>query len=282
MFLLIGYVIVIGSVLGGFMLAGGNPVMVWQPAELVIIVGAALGAFFASQTKYSWGLVMRSMKRVAGDPGMNKARYLDALALLYSIFNKMNRDGPLSLEADIEKPESSSLFNKYASVAKNPHVVNFIADTLRVYVTTGDQNEIESLMKLDMHVTLEEDLIPAHGIAHMADSLPGMGIVAAVLGVVLTMSMINEPAEVLGHHIGAALIGTFIGILACYGFFGPVGDKLERYATEEHFYYNAIKEAVAASLRGASPIIAVEYGRRSIPQTYRPGFAEMEEHVRKG
>ena len=282
MFLVIGYVIVIGSVLGGFMMESGNPALIWQPAEFVIIVGAGLGAFFASQTKYSWGLVMRSMKRVASDPGMSKARYLEVLALLYTIFNKMNRDGPLSLEQDIEKPESSALFNKYPTIAKNPRVVNFIADTLRVYVTTGDQNEIESLMKLDMHITREEDLIPAHGIAHMAESLPGMGIVAAVLGVVLTMSMINEPPEILGHHIGAALIGTFIGILCCYGIFGPLGDKLERFANEEHFYYNAIKEAVAASLRGASPIIAVEYGRRSIPQTSRPGFSEMEEHVRKG
>lgn len=282
MFLIIGYVVVIGSVLGGFMMEHGNPAMIWQPAEFVIIIGAGLGAFFASQTKYSWGLVMRSMKRVASDPGMSKARYLEVLALLYSIFNKMNRDGPLSLEQDIEKPESSALFNKYPTIAKNPRVVNFIADTLRVYVTTGDQNEIDSLMKIDMHITLEEDLIPAHGIAHMAESLPGMGIVAAVLGVVLTMSMINEPPEILGGHIGAALIGTFVGILACYGIFGPIGDKLERFATEEHFYYNAIKEAVAASLRGASPIIAVEYGRRAIPQTHRPGFAEMEEHVRKG
>ena len=282
MFLVIGYVIVIGSVLGGFMMESGNPALIWQPAEFVIIVGAGLGAFFASQTKYSWGLVMRSMKRVASDPGMSKARYLEVLALLYTIFNKMNRDGPLSLEQDIEKPESSALFNKYPTIAKNPRVGNFIADTLRVYVTTGDQNEIESLMKLDMHITREEDLIPAHGIAHMAESLPGMGIVAAVLGVVLTMSMINEPPEILGHHIGAALIGTFIGILCCYGIFGPLGDKLARFANEEHFYYNAIKEAVAASLRGASPIIAVEYGRRSIPQTYRPGFSEMEEHVRKG
>ncbi len=281
MFLLIGYVIVIGSVLGGFMMAHGNPAMIWQPSEFIIIIGASLGAFFASQTKYSWGLVMKALKHMFSDPGMSKARYLEVLALLFSIFNKMNRDGPLSLEQDIEKPESSSLFNKFPSIAKNHHAVNFIADTLRVYVTTGDPNEVESLMQLDMHATLEEELMPAHGLAHMSDSLPGMGIVAAVLGVVLTMSMINEPAEVLGHHIGAALIGTFIGILACYGIFGPMGDKLERCAHEEHFYYNAIKEAVAASLRGASPIIAVEYGRRSIPNTHRPGFAEMEEFVRK-
>lgn len=282
MFLLIGFAIVIGSVLGGFMMEHGNPLMIWQPAEYVIIVGAGLGAFFASQTKYSWGLVMKGLKKMFSDPGMSKARYLEVLALLFSIFNKMNRDGPLSLEQDIEKPESSSLFNKYPSIAKNHHTVNFIADTLRVYVTTGDQNEIANLMKLDMHATLEEDLMPAHGIIHMADSLPGMGIVAAVLGVVLTMAMINEPAEVLGHHIGAALVGTFVGILACYGVFGPMGDKLERYAHEEHVYYNVIMEAIAASLRGSSPIIAVEYGRRAIPNTHRPGFTEMEDHVRKG
>lgn len=282
MLLLLGYLVVIASVLGGFMLAGGNPFMVWQPAELVIIVGAALGAFFASQTKFSGGLVLRNLKKIFSDPGMSKERYLEMLCLLYTIFNKMNRDGPLSLEQDIEKPESSALFNRYSSIARHPHVVNFIADTLRVYVTTGDQNEIENLMKLDMQVMLEEELIPAHGISHMADSLPGMGIVAAVLGVVLTMSMINEPPEVLGGHIGAALIGTFIGILCCYGFFGPIGDKLERFATEQSLYYNAIKEAMAASLRGASPLIAVEYGRRAIPQTYRPAFSEMEDRVRKG
>ncbi len=137
-------------------------------------------------------------------------------------------------------------------------------------------------MKLDMRVSLEEDLTSAHGITHMAESLPGMGIVAAVMGVVLTMSMINEPPEILGHHIGAALVGTFTGILFCYGIFGPMGEKLEHFANEEHFYYNAIKEAMAASLRGASPLIAVEYGRRSIPQGHRPGFSEMEEFVRKG
>lgn len=281
MFLLIGYIIVIGSVVGGFMMENGNPLLIWQPAELVIIMGAGLGAFFASQTKYTWGLTIRGIKRIASDPGMSTAKYLDMLALLYAIFNKMNRDGPVSLEQDIEKPESSALFNKYPSIAGNPRVVNFIADTLRVYVITGDQSEIESLMKLDMHITHEEELIPAHGISHMAESLPGMGIVAAVLGVVLTMSMLNEAPEVLGHHIGAALIGTFIGILCCYGIFGPVGDRLERCAIEEHVYRHAIMEAIAAALRGASPIIAVEYGRRSIPQTYRPGFAEMEEYVRK-
>ncbi|HIV65884.1 MAG TPA: flagellar motor stator protein MotA [Candidatus Mailhella excrementigallinarum] len=282
MFLIIGYVIVIGSVLGGFMLENGNPLMLWQPAELLIIVGAGLGAFLGAQTRYSGRLLLQSLKRLFRDPGIGREQYLEMLALLFFIFNKMNRDGPLSLEQDIEKPENSAIFGKYPSIAAKPGAVNFIADTLRVYVTTGDQGEIENLMKLDMRVSLEEDLTPAHGITHMAESLPGMGIVAAVMGVVLTMSMINEPPEVLGHHIGAALVGTFTGILFCYGIFGPMGEKLEHFANEEHFYYNAIKEAIAASLRGASPLIAVEYGRRSIPQGHRPTFSEMEEYVRKG
>ena len=156
MFLLIGYVIVVGSVLGGFMMENGNPLMLWQPAELVIIVGAGLGAFLGAQTKYSARLLGQSLKRLFKDPGMNKDQYLEMLALLFFIFNKMNRDGPLSLEQDIEKPESSAVFSKYPSIAAKPKVVNFIADTLRVYVTTGDLGEIESLMKLDMRVSLED------------------------------------------------------------------------------------------------------------------------------
>lgn len=281
MFILIGLAIVAGSVLGGYIMSHGQLAILWQPAEYIIILGAGMGAFFGSQTKYSWGLIMRSLKKIFGDPGMSKEKYLDALALLYTIFMQINRDGPLSLEQDIEKPEGSALFRKYPSIAKSNHTINFIADTLRVYITTGDGNDVDDLMKLDMEITLEEELIPAHAISHMAESMPGMGIVAAVLGVVLTMSLITEPPEILGAHIAAALIGTFVGILFCYGVFGPMGDKVERCAHEEHFYYNAIKEAIAASLRGAPPLIAIEYGRRAIPHTFRPGFAEMETRVKK-
>ncbi len=279
MLLIIGYVVVFGSVIGGYLMSHGNLAMLWQPAEFVIILGAGIGAFVGSQTKYSLKLVTKGLGRMFGDPGMSKEKYMDMLMLLYGLFVKINRDGPLSLEQDIEKPHSSATFKKYPSVTS--HAIDFIADTLRVYITTGDMGEIENLMKLDMHVIQEEELIPAHGITHMADSLPGMGIVAAVLGVVLTMSMITEPPEILGAHIAAALIGTFVGILACYGLFGPMGDKLERMAHEEHFYYNAIKEALAASLRGSAPLIAVEYGRRAIPRTYRPEFSEMENNLKK-
>ncbi len=282
MYIFIGLGIVIASVCGGYMLARGDFAILLQPAELIIILGCGLGAFFGSQTKYTFSLIVGSIKHIFGDPGSSKGKYLETLALLYSLFSKMHREGVISIEGDIERPESSPIFSKYPSISSKKKTVNFIGDTLRVYLTTGDPADIDSLMTVDMATMHEEEMIPAHGVSHMAESLPGMGIVAAVLGVVLTMGKINEPPEVLGHYIAAALVGTFIGILFCYGIFGPMGAKLENYAHEEHFYYNSIKEAVAAAIRGCTPLIAVEYGRRAIPYPYRPNFAEMEERLKSG
>lgn len=282
MLLIFGFILVLVSVVGGYIIAGGNVFMLVQPAEYLIIVGATVGAFVAGHTKYSLGLTMKSMKRALGDPGMSKERYIETLALLNTLFSKMHREGVISIEGDIEKPESSTIFGKYPNISKNTAVVHFIGDTLRVYLTTGDPADIENLMNVDMNVTHEEDELPAQNISHTAESLPGMGIVACVLGVTLTMAKINAPPEELGHAIGAALIGTFVGILFCYGFVGPIASKLEAYAKEEHFYYNSIKEAVAAVIRGSTPIIAVEYGRRAIPHKFRPSFLEMEDRLRNG
>lgn len=279
---LFGFAVVFASVLGGFVVEGGNPIVLLQPGEFIIILGAAVGAFTASQTKYTMGLIGKSVKRIFGDPASSKGHYLDTLALLYALFTKMHREGVISIENDVEKPESSSIFTKYPSIARNSNTINFIGDTLRVYLTTGAPEDIDNLMESDMKIMRDEEMIPANSIAHTAESMPGMGIVACVLGVVLTMSHIDAPPAVLGHNIAAALIGTFIGILTCYGFFGPMGAKLEASAEEHHFYYNAIKEAVAAAIRGSTPIIAVEYGRRAIPQTYRPTFNEMEERLKAG
>lgn len=282
MYILIGLLIVVGSVCTGYTMAKGDFSILFQPAEYIIILGAGLGAFFGSQTKYTFGLILKSFGNVFGDPGSSKAKYLETLALLYALFSKMHREGVISIESDVEKPESSPIFSKYPSISKKKKTVTFIGDTLRVYLTTGDPADIDSLMNVDMATMHEEEMLPAHAIGHMAESMPGMGIVAAVLGVVLTMSKINEPPEVLGHYIAAALVGTFVGILFCYGIFGPMGAKLENFAHEEHFYYNAIKEAVAAAIRGSTPLIAVEYGRRAIPGPFRPTFAEMEEKLKNG
>ena len=282
MYIFIGLAVVILSVVIGFTMAGGPWGILFQPAEYIIILGCALGAFFGSQTKYTWKLISGNIKHIFTDPGSSKEKYLETLALLFALFTKMHREGVISIESDVERPESSPIFSKYPNISGRQRTVNFIGDTLRVYLTTGDPADIDSLMDVDMATMHEEEMLPAHSVSHMADSLPGMGIVAAVLGVVITMGMINEPPEVLGHHIAAALVGTFIGILFCYGFFGPMGSKLANYAHEEHFYYKAIKEAVAAAIRGCTPLIAVEYGRRAIPYPFRPGFQEMEETLRRG
>ena len=282
MMIVIGLIVVVVSVIGGFMVSGGHLGILFQPGEYIIILGAVMGSFFGSQTKYTFGLILKSIKHIFGDPAMSKTRYLETLALMYALFVKMQREGVISIEGDIERPESSGIFGKYPAISRNRVLVNFVADTLRVYLTTGSADDIDSLMKEDLETMHEEELLPAHAIEKMAESLPGMGIVAAVLGVVLTMGQINEPPEVLGHHIGAALIGTFIGILFCYGIFGPMGAKLDNSAVETHMYYNSVMEAVAAAIRGSTPIIAVEYGRRAIPLAFRPTFLEMEERLKSG
>ena len=282
MYLLIGLAIVAASVFTGYTLAHGEWGVLFQPAEFIIILGCGLGAFFGSQTKYTFSLIVKSLKHLFADPGSSKSRYLETLALLYALFSKMHREGVISIESDVEKPEASPIFSKYPNVSKDTRIVNFIGDTLRVYLTTGDPADIDSLMDVDIATMREEGILPAHAVSHMAESMPGMGIVACVLGVVLAMGKINEPPEVLGHYIGAALVGTFFGILCCYGLFGPMGAKLENFVSEEHFYYHSIKEAVAAAIRGSTPLIAVECGRRPIPYPFRPTFAELEGRLRYG
>ena len=165
-------------------------------------------------------------------------------------------------------------------MAKDKAACFFIGDTLRVYLTTGNAGELDKLMGVDMSSMHDEEILPAHSIGHMAESMPGMGIVAAVLGVVIAMSHIDAPPAELGHHVGAALIGTFLGILLCYGFIGPIGAKLETLAHERHLFFRAIREALAAAVRGSSPIVALEYGRRAIPLAFRPSFLEMEQKLK--
>ena len=279
MFIIIGFIIVFGSVLGGFAMVNGPWHTLLQPAELLIIFGAGTGAFIASSTGFSLKLSLKGLGHAFGN-GPSKNQYLEMLALLYGLFAKMQREGIISVEKDIEQPDSSPLFQRYPLMAKDKAACFFIGDTLRVYLTTGNAGELDKLMGVDMSTMHEEEMIPSHGISHMAESMPGMGIVAAVLGVVVTMGMINEPPEVLGHHIGAALVGTFLGILLCYGIIGPIGAKLAAIAEERHLYFRAIREALAASVRGSSPIVALEYGRRAIPLAFRPTFLEMEQKLK--
>lgn len=279
MFVLLGFIIVIGSVLGGYAMHSSNFAILLQPNELLIIFGAGCGAFVASNSAFTLKLALKGFGQVFGN-GPSKQKYLDMLALLYGLFAKMQREGIISIEKDIEQPESSSLFQQYPSMSKDKAACYFIGDTLRIYLTTGNAGELDKLMGVDMSSMHDEETLPAHSISTMADSLPGLGIVAAVLGIVVTMGHINDGAEVLGNSVAAALVGTFLGILLCYGFVGPLGAKLLTLAHERHLFYRAIREAVAAAVRGSSPIVALEYGRRAIPLAFRPTFLEMEKKLK--
>lgn len=280
MLVIIGYIIVFGSVLGGFMMSGGNLMMLVHVSEIIIIAGAGLGAFIAGGTGFTLKGALKGAAHAFGGASAGKAEYLELLGVLFGLFSKMNREGVISIEKDIEQPESSSLFQRYPKIAKDKAACYFIGDTLRVYLTTGNAGELEQLMNSDIQAMHEEEMTPAHAFERMAESLPGMGIVAAVLGVVLTMSKINEGPEVLGYSIGAALVGTFVGILLCYGVFGPIAGKMMTLAEERSFFFRVIRESVGAAVRGSSPIIALEYGRRSIPLAFRPTFLEMEQALK--
>lgn len=279
MFIAIGLITVIVSVVVGYIMSGGNMGILMQPFEFLIIFGAAFGAFIASGSKFSLGGAVSSLKKCFGN-GPSKNQYMEMLALLYGLFSKMQREGIISIEKDIEQPTESPLFQQYPLMLKDKDACFFIGDTLRIYLTTGNAGELDKLMGVDMATMSDESLLPGHALGTMAESLPGMGIVAAVLGVVITMGHIDAPPEVLGHHIGAALVGTFLGILLCYGIFGPFGAKITQLAHERALYFRAIREAVAAAVRGSSPIVALEYGRRAIPLVYRPTFLEMEEKLK--
>lgn len=282
MFIIIGAVIVLGCVIGGYMLAKGHLGILWQPSEFIIIGGAALGSFVIASP-------LRVIKQILGSVGMvfkgkvhGKDFYLQLLTLLYDIFAKMRKEGLLSIEKDLEAPESSPIFQKYPDVIHNHHLTDFIADNLKIIVSIPVQpHEIDNLMEIDIDSTHADEHVAAHSINTVAEAFPGLGIVAAVLGVVITMGSINEPPEVLGHHIGAALIGTFIGILVCYGFLGPFATNLGHLIRLEGIAFNAVKSALVAYMQTTSPQMAVEFGRRAIPAVDRPSFSELEKAVKK-
>ncbi len=278
---IIGFVVVAGSVLGGFLMSGGNLSVLVHPAELIIIGGAAIGAFFISSPKRVATAVMKNISGVFSSKGMSKENYLELLTLLFQIFAKIRKEGLISIEADIEKPEKSAIFTRYKGIMANHHAVNFICDNLKVIITSNvPAHELDSLMDMEIDTHHHEALIPSHSVAKIADGLPGLGIVAAVLGVVLTMEKIDQPPSVLGSSIGAALVGTFLGVLLCYGFVGPMAANLEHKAQDEGIAFQVIKAALVAFVGGSAPQMAVEFARRAIPGEIKPSFSELEARVR--
>ncbi len=278
---IIGVITVLGCVAGGYVLSHGNLAALWQPFELLIIGGAAFGAFVISNPGTVIKGALGSIGTLLKGSKHNKKSYMEVLALMYDLFTKARKEGLMALEADIDEPENSPIFQKYPSILKNHHVLDFIADYLRLMVG-GNMNpfELENLMDVELETHhAEAHKVPA-AITAVSDALPGFGIVAAVLGIVITMGSIGGPIEELGAHVAAALVGTFLGILLAYGFVGPMATSLSGILDEEGKVFECIKVCLLASLNGYAPQIAVEFGRKALESHVRPGFQELEDFVK--
>ncbi len=277
MFAIIGIVVVLGAVVGGYLLEHGHLAVLLQPAELLIIGGAAAGTLLIANPVHILKGIAAGAGRVFGKPAHPKERYLSTLKLLFDLLMKARRAGVIAVEADIEKPEESPLFQEHPEFLKDLQACHFLCDTLRMMVTGGVEVFLmDQMMELDMEVHHHEATEPIHALTTAADALPGLGIVAAVLGVVITMGALGGPPEAIGHKVAAALVGTFLGILLCYGFLGPLSANMGKLAAEENGYLGVIRVVLVAFLRDAPPALAVEVGRRAIPAHVRPSFFEVE------
>ena len=282
MLVIVGYLIVIASVFGGFAMAGGHLGSLFQPVELVMIGGAAMGAFLVGNTGKAVSATLKTLPSVFKGSTYTKDAYMELMALLYDILAKIRKEGLIAVEADIEKPAESPLFTKYPKVLADHHVIEFLTDYLRLMVA-GNLNafEIENLMDNEIEMHHHEGEIPIHCVQKLGDGLPAFGIVAAVMGVVHTMASVGLPPSELGLLIAHALVGTFLGILLAYGFVGPLAGVLEQKLNEATKMLQTIKVTLLASLNGYAPALAVEFGRKVLYSTERPSFSELEAHVKQ-
>ena len=283
MFAIIGILLVFGAVIGGFLMEKGHLAVLIQPAEFLIIIGAAGGTLLISNPMHTVKEIASGVMGVFGKSHFGKERYVSSLKMMYELLNKVRRSGMLSIEADIEKPEESPVFSAYPDFIKDHHVRHFICDTMRMAVTGGvDPFDLDQMMDLDMEVQHKCAHHPIAALTTIADSLPGLGIVAAVLGVVITMGALGGPPEAIGHKVAAALVGTFLGILLCYGLVGPIGVSMGKASEEEHAFLYVLRVLMIAFIKGNAPALAIEMGRRAIPTHVRPSFEEVEAACQAG
>ncbi|KTC89457.1 flagellar motor stator protein MotA [Fluoribacter dumoffii] len=281
MLILIGYVVILLCVFGGFALGGGHLKAVFQPIELLIIAGAAIGSLIVANSASVLKALLKAIPKVFRGEKSVKENYSNLLGLLYNLLNKARQQGLMSLETDIELPEESPIFNAYPSLMKNHHVIEFICDYLRLIITSNLQPfQLEALIDMEIESHHEEEMIPANALSKLADAMPAFGIVAAVLGVVHTMESINLPPPELGVLIAHALVGTFLGILIGYGFVGPVASAMEHQANQTQLMLYCIKATILASLHNNPPIIAVEFGRKVLFSAQRPSFSQLNEEIK--
>jgi chemotaxis protein MotA len=283
MFAIIGIVVVFGAIVAGYLMEKGSLLVLMQPAELIIIGGAALGTLLIANPIHILKAMASGFTVVLKPSAYDKKRYLSTLKMMFELLNKVRREGLLSIENDVEKPKESATFKSYPDFLKDHHVLDFVCDTLRMTITGGvDPFDMDQMLERDMEVHHHGAVAPISALTTVADSLPGLGIVAAVLGVVITMGSIGGPPEEVGHKVAAALVGTFLGILLCYGLVGPLSANMNKGADAHNEYLQVLRVLLLSFLKGNPPIIAVEMGRRAIPAHVRPTFIEMEKACKGG
>lgn len=274
---IIGLAVVIVSVLGGFTVAGGKIPALFHVSEIIVICGTALGTVLISTPLVVLKSLGKNLSLVVKPSPFTKPLYLEALKMLFELYQIAQRDGLVAIESHIENPEKSAVFKKYPAVTHHHHAIVFLCDSLRlVLLGSVPPHDLEAMMDAEIDVHHENAVQPAVALTKVSDALPGIGIVAAVLGIVVTMSSISGPVEQIGEHVAAALTGTFLGVLLAYGFVGPLATALEHVKAAESRFFHFIKASVVALAKGSSPLVATEFARRAIASDARPTFGEME------
>jgi chemotaxis protein MotA len=274
--IIVGAVIVLASVVGGYLLHGGQILVLSQPEEFLIIGGAAVGSLMIGTPVPVLRRLVSQITSLFG-AGLSKQDYVELLAMLYQLFRLGQQSGVMALESHVETPKDSPILSKYPRFLARHHAVHFLSDSIKVIMTGGiGPSDLEFLMEQDLDVLHHEATLPAATLTRMADSLPGLGIVAAVLGVVITMGAIDGPPAEIGEKVGAALVGTFLGILMCYGFVAPLASNLEQRIADDSHYEQCIKAGVHAMYKGFPPAVAIEFARRVLPEDVRPTFDDTE------
>jgi chemotaxis protein MotA len=278
---LVGLVVVLISVFGGFVMSHGQLASLWQPYEILIIGGAAAGAFVVSNPPKVVKAALGGIPMLLKGNRYKRADYLDILSMLYAVLTKIRKEGLIAIERDVDNPAESTVFTKYPKLLADKHLMEFTTDCLRLMVSGNlDPMELEQLLEVEVETHHKEAAEPAHALQTLADSLPGFGIVAAVLGIVTTMASIGGEVAEIGKHVAGALVGTFLGILLGYGFVGPLAAALTHRAHEEGKAFEIIKMALVSSLRGYPPTVAVEFARKLLFSDVRPAFSDLEAHLR--
>lgn len=280
MLLIVGLVVVIGSVVGGYLMAGGHLILLLQPSEFVIIGGAAIGSMLISTPPKVLAKLASQLQGTL-KPGLTKQDYADLLQMMYQLFRVAQQTGVMALEPHFENPHQSQILSKYPNFLARHHSLAFLSDSFKVIIVGGMQpHDLDALMDEDLEVHHEDEKTPSAALMKVADALPGLGIVAAVLGIVITMQAIDGPPSEIGHHVGAALVGTFLGILLSYGFAQPLAGSIENRVNEDGRYEVCMKVGILATFKGLPPAIAVEFARRVLPHDVRPSFEETEKLCR--